>query len=61
MNLTDARKARIPRKRKFPKGRGHSSGILHDPKRRLVWGVDASCRAYVLRLDPATADVQEMR
>ncbi len=27
MNLTDARKARIPRKKKFPKGRGHSSGI----------------------------------
>jgi large subunit ribosomal protein L15 len=27
MNLTDARKAKIPRKKKFPVGRGHSSGI----------------------------------
>lgn len=27
MNLTDARKARIPRKKKFPAGRGHSSGL----------------------------------
>lgn len=26
MNLTDVRKARIPRKKKFPVGRGHSSG-----------------------------------
>ncbi len=27
MNLTDARKAKIPRKKKFPVGRGHSSGL----------------------------------
>jgi large subunit ribosomal protein L15 len=27
MNLTDVRKAKIPRKKKFPVGRGHSSGI----------------------------------
>ncbi|HTF56465.1 MAG TPA: 50S ribosomal protein L15 [Planctomycetota bacterium] len=27
MNLTDARKAKIPRKKKFPKGRGESSGV----------------------------------
>ncbi len=27
MNLTDARKAKIPRKKKFPVGRGHASGI----------------------------------
>ena len=27
MNLTDARKSRIPRKKKFPVGRGHSSGL----------------------------------
>jgi len=27
MNLTDARKAKIPRKKKFPVGRGHSSGV----------------------------------
>jgi len=27
MNLTQVRKAKIPRKKKFPKGRGHSSGI----------------------------------
>jgi large subunit ribosomal protein L15 len=27
MNLSDARKAKIPRKKKFPVGRGHSSGI----------------------------------
>ena len=27
MNLTDARKAKIPRKKKFPVGRGHASGL----------------------------------
>ena len=27
MNLTDAKKSGLPRKKKFPKGRGHSSGI----------------------------------
>jgi len=27
MNLTDAKKSGLPRKYKFPKGRGHSSGI----------------------------------
>lgn len=27
MNLTDARKAKIPRKKKFPVGHGHSSGL----------------------------------
>jgi large subunit ribosomal protein L15 len=27
MNLSDVRKAKIPRKKKFPVGRGHSSGV----------------------------------
>jgi len=27
MNLTDVKKARTPRKKKFPKGRGESSGV----------------------------------
>jgi large subunit ribosomal protein L15 len=27
MNLSDVRKAKIPRKKKFPAGRGHSSGL----------------------------------
>ena len=27
MNLSDVRKSRIPRKKKFPVGRGHSSGL----------------------------------
>jgi hypothetical protein len=40
--------------------RGHSSGIVHDPKRGLIWGVDASCEVYVLRLEPAGADVRPM-
>ena len=36
--------------------RGHSSGIVFDPKRKLVWGVDSNCRVYVLRLDVKNAD-----
>ena len=40
--------------------RGHSSAIVFDPKRGLIWGVDASCRVYVLRLEAAGADVREM-
>jgi hypothetical protein len=40
--------------------RGHSSGIVFDPKRKLIWGVDAGCTVYVLRLDSKTADLVEL-
>ena len=40
--------------------RGHSSGIVFDQKRKLIWGVDAGCNVYVLRLDLKTADLAEI-
>lgn len=40
--------------------RGHSSGIVFDPKRKLIWGVDAGCNVYVLRLDVQTAELTEL-
>jgi len=42
--------------------RGHSSGIVYDAKRKLVWGVETGRVAvFVLRLDAAKADVAEMK
>jgi hypothetical protein len=55
-----------PAKLALPRGaepltpRGHSSAIVFDLDRDLIWGVDASCRVYVLRLDPDGADFKEM-
>ena len=41
--------------------RGHSSGIVYDAKRQLVWGVETGRVAvFVLRLDAAKADVGAM-
>ena len=60
MNLTDARKAKIPRKKKFPVGRGHSSGLgkqcgrgrlpVIDPARPLASILAEPPDAAVLRL-----------
>ncbi|MDB5299512.1 MAG: hypothetical protein JWO87_1175, partial [Phycisphaerales bacterium] len=43
-----------------PKGRNVSLGLMYDAKRKLFWAVDADCKVYVLRLDPATADLQAL-
>lgn len=39
--------------RGFPHGR--SCGIVHDPKRGLIWGTDTDSQIYVLRLDTRAA------
>jgi hypothetical protein len=42
--------------------RGHSSGIVYDAQRKLVWGVETGRVAvFVLRLDAAKADVAELK
>ena len=41
-------------RRGFP--HGHSSGIMYDPKRRLIWGCTTRGAVHVLRLDAAKAD-----
>jgi hypothetical protein len=42
--------------------RGHSSGIVYDAKRKVVWGVETGRVAvFVLRLDSAKADVSELK
>jgi hypothetical protein len=43
------------------KGRNVSMGMQFDAKRRLFWAVDTDSRVYVLRLDPATADLKPMQ
>jgi hypothetical protein len=40
--------------------RGHSSAIIHDARRGLVWGVDAACEVYALRLEAAKADLRPL-
>ena len=34
---------------------GHSCGVMHDPRRRLLWGTDTNSQVYVLKPDAATA------
>jgi len=41
--------------------RGHSCGIMYDPRRKLIWGVDTDSNVYVLRLNAKSADVADLR
>jgi hypothetical protein len=43
------------------KGRNVSLGLTYDPARHLFWAVDAKSDAFVLRLDPQTADPRPLR
>lgn len=45
-------------RRLFPNG--HSAGVMHDPKRKLLWGTDTNSQVYVLKLDAAAADIQPL-
>ncbi len=49
----DARKAWNGWRRLFP--HGHSAGVMHDPRRKLIWGTDTNSQVYVLRLDAGAA------
>ena len=41
-----------------PRGGGHSCGLMFDARRKLIWGCDThSCRMYVMRFDPKSAEV----
>ncbi|HEX7896765.1 MAG TPA: kelch repeat-containing protein [Planctomycetota bacterium] len=42
------------------KGRNVSLGMMYDAKRKLFWAVDTNSHVYVLRLDPATADLRPL-
>ncbi|NQT40468.1 MAG: hypothetical protein HQ581_23440, partial [Planctomycetes bacterium] len=44
--------------RAFPHGR--SDGLMFDPRRELIWGVDTNGQIYVLRLDPKSANLQPL-
>lgn len=39
---------------------GHSCGVMHNPRRRLLWGTDTNSQVYVLRLDAASAGIAPM-
>jgi hypothetical protein len=43
------------------KGRNVSLGMMYDAKRNLFWAVDTRSEVFVLRLDPASADLQPLR
>lgn len=43
-----------------PKGRNVSLGLMYDATRKLFWAVDTNSQVYVLRLDPATADLRPL-
>ena len=43
------------------KGRNVSLGLMYDVVRKLFWAVDTQSRVYVLRLDPASADVRPLQ
>ncbi len=42
-------------------GRNVSLGMMYDAKRKLFWAVDTDSNVFVLRLEPARADVQALR
>lgn len=42
-------------------GRNVSLGMMYDDGRGVFWAVDTKSNVFVLRLDPATADVREMK
>ncbi len=42
------------------KGRNVSLGLMYDAARKLFWAVDTHSQVYVLRLDPATADLRPL-
>lgn len=42
-------------------GRNVSLGLMYDARRQLFWAVDTNSQVYVLKLNPATADVQAMK
>ncbi len=41
-------------------GRNVSLGMMYDAKRKLFWAVDTNSKVFVLRLDPATADLKPL-
>jgi hypothetical protein len=43
-------------RRRFPNDR--SDALMHDAKRKLIWGCDTNGQVYVLRLVAAEADVR---
>jgi hypothetical protein len=45
--------------RAFPHGR--SCGMMFDPKRELIWGVDTNSQVYVVRLDVERAAVAPLQ
>jgi hypothetical protein len=47
-----------------PVGKGkfnNSMGLMYDPGRKLAWAVGQNSHVHVLRIDPATALVQELK
>jgi hypothetical protein len=45
--------------RAFPHRR--SDGLVFDPRRKLIWGVDTNSQVYVLRLTPDQADLKPLK
>ena len=42
-------------------GRNVSLGMMYDANRKLFWAVDTDSNVFVLRLEPATAEVQALK
>ncbi|HET6252192.1 MAG TPA: kelch repeat-containing protein [Tepidisphaeraceae bacterium] len=41
-------------------GRNVSLGLMYDDRRKLFWAVDTNSEVYVLKLDPASADMRDL-
>jgi hypothetical protein len=41
-------------------GRNVSLGLMYDAKRKLFWAVDTNSEVYVLRLEPASAEMHDL-
>ena len=43
-----------------PEGRNVSLGLMYDGRRNLFWAVDTNSEVYVLRLEPALAEMRDL-
>jgi hypothetical protein len=41
-------------------GRNVSLGLMYDARRKLFWAVDTNSEVYVLRLEPAAAEMRDL-
>ncbi|MEI7685269.1 MAG: hypothetical protein WCL32_09595 [Planctomycetota bacterium] len=45
----------------FTKEGSYNIGVMYDPNRNLIWGVNTDSQVFVLKFDRATAMLEEVK